>query len=87
MNPEYGERMGDVRQLESVYARIGDFLKQRCTGYRGYVFTGNLDLAKKIGLRTKRRMPFWNSGIECRLLEFDLYAGSKRATRAEGTSG
>jgi 23S rRNA G2445 N2-methylase RlmL len=87
MNPEYGERMGDVRQLEAVYTRIGDFLKQRCTGYRGYVFTGNLDLTKKIGLRTKRRMPFWNSGIECRLLEFDLYAGSKRATRAEGTSG
>jgi 23S rRNA (guanine2445-N2)-methyltransferase len=78
MNPEYGERMGDVGQLGPVYARIGDFLKQKCTGYRGYVFTGNLDLAKKIGLRTKRRIPFWNSGIECRLLEYELYEGSRK---------
>jgi len=81
MNPEYGERMGEVQALEGVYAGIGDFLKQRCQGYRGYLFTGNLDLAKKIGLRSKRRIPFWNSGIECRLLEFELYSGSKRRTR------
>ena len=84
MNPEYGERMGEVRKLEAVYAGIGDFLKQNCGGYRGYVFTGNLDLAKKIGLRTKRRMPFFNSGIECRLLEYELYQGSrKNPTRGE----
>ena len=80
MNPEYGERMGRVQELEAVYGRIGDFFKQHCAGYRGYVFTGNLDLAKKIGLRTKRRIPFWNSGIECRLLEYELYEGSKRQT-------
>jgi len=73
--------MGEVQALEGVYAGIGDFLKQRCQGYRGYLFTGNLDLAKKIGLRSKRRIPFWNSGIECRLLEFELYSGSKRRTR------
>lgn len=78
MNPEYGERMGDARKLESLYAAIGDFLKQQCQGYRGYVFTGNPDLAKKIGLKTKRKVPFWNSGIECRLLEYDIYEGSKR---------
>jgi len=84
MNPEYGERMGEVQKLDAVYARIGDFLKQKCAGYRGYVFTGNLDLAKKIGLRTKRRIPFWNSGIECRLLEYELYEGSKQKTRGRG---
>lgn len=83
MNPEYGERMGEVQKLESMYAGIGDFLKQKCEGYRGYVFTGNLDLAKKIGLRTKRRTPFFNSGIECRLLEFELYAGTRRKKAAE----
>ncbi len=80
MNPEYGERLGDVRTLEAVYGRIGDFLKQTCQGYRGYVFTGNPDLAKKIGLKTKRKIPFWNSSIECRLLEYELYAGSRKQT-------
>jgi putative N6-adenine-specific DNA methylase len=76
LNPEYGLRLGDVKQLESVYKGIGDFFKQRCQGYRGYIFTGNLDLAKQVGLRTKRRIPFYNGELECRLLEYDLYAGS-----------
>lgn len=85
LNPEYGERLGDAQKLEPVYAAIGDFLKQQCQGYRGYVFTGNPDLAKKIGLKTKRKIPFWNSGIECRLLEYELYAGSKRPPLTAGT--
>jgi putative N6-adenine-specific DNA methylase len=38
-NPEYGERLGIHTKLEMTYARIGDFLKQKCKGYRGYVFT------------------------------------------------
>ena len=51
VNPEYGERLGDLQELEETYSRIGDFMKQQCGGYLGYVFTGNLDLAKKIGLK------------------------------------
>lgn len=72
-NPEYGERMGEIEALEKTYKQIGDFMKQKCNGYFGYIFTGNLDLAKKVGLRTKRRMPFFNGKIECRLLEYELY--------------
>ena len=79
LNPEYGERMGQLETLETVYRGVGDFFKQHCTGYRGFVFTGNPALAKKIGLRASRRIPFFNSGIECRLLEYDLYPGSLRS--------
>lgn len=77
-NPEYGERLGDIRELEQTYARIGDFLKQKCGGYTGYVFTGNFDLAKKIGLKASRRLEFYNSTIDCRLLEYELYSGTRR---------
>jgi 23S rRNA G2445 N2-methylase RlmL len=76
-NPEYGERMGELVDLEKTYKRLGDFLKQKCQGYMGYVFTGNLDLAKKIGLKAKRRIEFYNAKLDCRLLEYELYAGSK----------
>jgi putative N6-adenine-specific DNA methylase len=78
VNPEYGERLGDVGALEGTYARIGDFMKQKCGGYFGYVFTGNLELAKKIGLKAKRRIEFYTSTIDCRLLEYELYKGSRR---------
>jgi putative N6-adenine-specific DNA methylase len=78
LNPEYGERLGEIEELKEVYRGIGDFFKKKCLGYKGYIFTGNLDLAKKVGLKTKRRIPFFNSNIECRLLEYDLYEGSRK---------
>jgi putative N6-adenine-specific DNA methylase len=77
-NPEYGERLGVHTKLEITYARIGDFLKQQCKGYRGYVFTGNPDLAKKIGLRATRKIEFYNGKLDCRLFEYELYEGTKR---------
>ena len=78
-NPEYGDRLGDEIELEETYARMGDFLKQRCKGYMGFIFTGNLELAKKIGLKPKRRIEFFNGKIDCRLLSYELYAGSMTA--------
>jgi putative N6-adenine-specific DNA methylase len=78
LNPEYGERLGRLKELGEVYKGIGDFFKIKCQGYRGFIFTGNLDLAKKVGLKARRRIPFFNSNIECRLLEYDLYEGSRR---------
>jgi putative N6-adenine-specific DNA methylase len=78
LNPEYGERLGDVVELEGTYARIGDFLKKKCQGYTGYIFTGNLDLAKKVGLKASRRIEFYSAKLDCRLLEYELYSGSRR---------
>lgn len=78
INPEYGERLGEVKELEATYSRIGDFMKQKCGGYFGYIFTGNMELAKKIGLKANRRIEFYNSTIDCRLLEYELYSGTRR---------
>lgn len=80
-NPEYGERLGDEVALNATYSLIGDFLKNKCRGYKGYVFTGNLDLAKKIRLKPSRRIEFYNATIDCRLLEFEMYAGTRRADK------
>ncbi len=77
-NPEYGQRLGIQKQLENTYKEMGDFLKQKCSGFTGYVFTGNQALAKFIGLRANRRLLFFNAKIECRLLEYLLYSGTKR---------
>src|SRR5471030_2643455 len=77
-NPEYGERLGVHTKLEITYKRIGDFLKKKCLGYRGYIFTGNADLAKKIGLRASRKIEFYNGKLDCRLFEYELYEGTKR---------
>jgi putative N6-adenine-specific DNA methylase len=83
-NPEYGERLGVHTKLEATYKRIGDFMKKDCLGYRGYIFTGNPDLAKKIGLKAARKIEFYNGKLDCRLLEYELYEGSKREPREAG---
>lgn len=80
-NPEYGDRLGVEAELEFTYKRMGDFLKKKCKGYFGYVFIGNLELAKKIGLKPNRRVEFFTSKIDCRLLEYELYSGTKRAEK------
>lgn len=73
VNPPYGERLGQKAELAPLYRAIGDVFKKRCKGYTGYVFTGNLDLAKHIGLRASRRIILYNGPIESRLLRFELY--------------
>ena len=78
LNPEYGERLGEVSQLEKTYERIGDFFKQKCAGFRGYVFSGNTPLLKKVGLKPQAKIPFYNAQIECRLYEYPLYEGSRQ---------
>ncbi|HAO46060.1 MAG TPA: class I SAM-dependent RNA methyltransferase [Ferruginibacter sp.] len=77
-NPEYGDRLGVEAELEVTYKRMGDFLKKKCKGYFGYIFTGNLELAKKIGLKPSRRIEFFTSKIDCRLFEYELYSGTRR---------
>ena len=56
-------------------------MKKKCKNYTGYVFTGNLNLAKKIGLKSKRRIEFYTGKIDCRLLEYELYSGSRRVDK------
>ena len=73
INPPYGKRLGDVEELKELYCQIGDIMKKRCRGWTGYVLTGNLELAKYIGLKASRRYVLYNGAIECRLLKYELY--------------
>ncbi len=73
LNPPYGKRLGEDDDLRELYCQIGDVMKKYCRGWTGYVLTGNLELAKYIGLKASRRYVLFNGAIECRLLKYDLY--------------
>jgi putative N6-adenine-specific DNA methylase len=77
-NPPYGVRLADARELEAFYPQLGDALKRRFSGWTAGLFTGDLRLAKLIGLKPDRRIPLWNGAIECRLFMFRLVEGSMR---------
>ncbi|MFD2515858.1 class I SAM-dependent RNA methyltransferase [Pontibacter locisalis] len=77
MNPPYNERI-QSDDINLLYKNIGDTLKNNYQGFDAFVFTGNLEAAKNVGLRTSRRVPLYNGSIDCRLLKYELYRGSRR---------
>ncbi len=80
-NPPYGVRQADAAELAAFYPRLGDALKQRFPGWTAYLFSGDPQLPKLLGLRASRRTPLYNGALECRLYEYRLVAGSARAAR------
>lgn len=75
-NPPYGRRLGGDEDLRALYKSLGDVLKREAAGCAAWLLVGDLELAKRIGLRPRRRIVLFNGPIECRLLGFELYAGS-----------
>jgi putative N6-adenine-specific DNA methylase len=72
-NPPYGERIGEARELQALYALLGDVLKQHCEGYTAYLFSGNPELEKHLGLKPGSRIPLYNGKIPCQLLKYEIY--------------
>lgn len=73
-NPPHGKRLENTDSLIPLYRSLGDFMKQNVAKpARGFVFTANTPLVKEIGLSAQRRHVLSNSGVDSRLLEFDLY--------------
>jgi putative N6-adenine-specific DNA methylase len=77
-NPPYGKRISDVEKLYGLYRRFGNSLKKQATGATAWILAGEPRLAKVIGLKPSRRIPLFNGPIECRLLKFEMYEGSKK---------
>ena len=60
------------RYAEGHDAAFGEVFRERCVGWRVYVFTGNQNLGREIGLRPGEQIPLFNGKIACKLLRFDL---------------
>ncbi len=77
VNPPYGVRLGDRESAEKLMKEFGDFLKQRCTGCTAYVYAGDRQLLKKVGLKPEWKKELNNGGLEGVLGKIDLYASGK----------
>jgi putative N6-adenine-specific DNA methylase len=80
INPPYGVRLSRPEELDAFYPKLGDWLKHRFSGWRAYIFTGDLRVPKLIGLAPSKRIPLFNGPLECRLYEFHIVPGSMRKT-------
>ena len=77
-NPPYGVRMEELDDLADWYPKVGDVLKQRYAGWTAFILTGDLRMAKLIGLKPSKRTPLFNGALECRLFRFEMVAGFMR---------
>ncbi len=78
-NLPYGERLETgVADISTLYEEIGDTLKQKFAGWRAAILAVEESPYKLIGLKPARKIPILNGSIACKLLIFDIYAGSKR---------
>ena len=66
--------------MRQLYEEVGDTLKQKFSGWRAAILAASASPYKAIGLRPGRTIDLMNGSIPCKLLLFELYAGSRRAT-------
>ncbi|WP_350291354.1 THUMP domain-containing protein [uncultured Croceitalea sp.] len=76
-NPPYGERLNI--DVEEFYSKIGDTLKQNYSGTNAWLITANLDALKHVGLKPSRKIKVFNGKLESRLVNYEIYDGSKKA--------
>lgn len=81
-NPPYGGRITDDDLFE-LYRQIGSQLKKKYEGSVAWILTANKDAAKHIGLHASRKIQLYNGALECRYLKFELYQGSRKASKQE----
>ncbi|MBL7179706.1 MAG: class I SAM-dependent RNA methyltransferase [Desulfobacterales bacterium] len=72
-NPPYGIRLKPADDLGEFYRNFGDFLKQRCRGSQAYIYFGNREMLKKIGLKPAWKKPLKNAGLDGRVAKYELY--------------
>ena len=72
VNPPYGERLGEIKQLQPLYQEIGTILKARFNGWQASVFTGNTDLAFNVALKSHKSYQLYNGAIPCKVFNFSV---------------
>jgi 23S rRNA (guanine2445-N2)-methyltransferase / 23S rRNA (guanine2069-N7)-methyltransferase len=70
-NPPYGERL-PLPRAGALFRRLGDWLVQRCGGWRAAILAPDTPAAGHLGLRPAHRVPLMNGPIACRLLEVEI---------------
>jgi putative N6-adenine-specific DNA methylase len=83
LNPPYGERM-PVQEIEKLYKEIGDKLKKDFQNFNAWIITSSPEAIKSVGLRPSRKIQVYNGALECRYLKYELYGGSKKASKNPG---
>lgn len=85
LNPPYDERI-KMEDTNAFYKQIGDKLKKDFGGWTCWIISSNMEAIKSIGLHPSKKMTLFNASLECKLLKYEMYSGSKKASKQETRS-
>ena len=81
LNPPYGQRI-QPDEIDILYSMIGTTLKHNFTGTTAWLITSNKESLKHIGLKPKEKHTLFNGALECLLLKYEIYQGTKKQFKA-----
>jgi len=77
LNPPYGERLQPL-EIDQLYGMIGTTLKHNFPGTTVWLITSNKESLKHVGLKPKEKHTLFNGALECILLKYEMYQGTKK---------
>lgn len=77
LNPPYGQRL-QPDELDGLYGMIGTTLKHNFPGNTAWLITSNKESLKKVGLKPREKHTLFNGALECTLLKYEMYQGTKK---------
>lgn len=79
MNPPYGERLAQNKDVLRLYGDIGTALKHQFTGGTAWIISSNEEALKCIGLKPSKKIHLLNGELECLFNKYELFAGKRNA--------
>jgi putative N6-adenine-specific DNA methylase len=80
LNPPYGQRL-QPEETDELYGMIGRTLKHNFQGNTAWLITSNKDSLKHVGLKPKEKHTLFNGALECILLKYEMYQGTKKQVK------
>ena len=68
--PPNGKRISKENEIENLYEELGNFCKKKASGWQLWLLNGNPRLSKFLRMKSHRRFPVSNGGIDCRWLNY-----------------
>jgi putative N6-adenine-specific DNA methylase len=75
MNPPYDIKL-KKESINEFYKKIGDHLKNNFKGFDVWIFSGNKNAIKSIGLHANKKITLYNGALPCKFLKYNIYEGS-----------
>ena len=78
INPPYGERLAQDKDVLRLYQDMGTTLKHQFSGATAWIISSNEDALKCVGLRPAKRIHLVNGDLECLFNQYILFQGDRK---------